>query len=42
MQIDRIKKDNHKVFDMISRYLNDASDYIDENEINEIADLGIV
>ena len=41
MQIDRIKKDNHKVFDMISRYLNDASDYIDENEINEIADLGV-
>ena len=41
MQTDRIKKDNHKVFDMISRYLNDASDYIGENEINEIADLGV-
>ena len=41
MQTDRIKKDNYKVFDMISRYLNDASDYIDENEINEIADLGV-
>lgn len=38
---DRIKEDNHKVFALLSNYLNNAPDFIDKEEISEIVQYGV-
>lgn len=38
---DRIKADNHRVFALLSNYLNNASDFINKEEIEEIVKCGV-
>ena len=37
----RIDEDNYKVFALLSNYLNNAPDFIDQEEINEIVQYGV-
>lgn len=41
MTKDKIKKDNYRVFALLSNYLNNASDYINKEEIEEIVKCGV-
>ena len=36
-----IEEDNHKIFALMSHYLNNAPDFIDQEEINEIVQYGV-
>lgn len=38
---DQIKEDNYKVFALLSNYLNNASDFINKEEIGEIVKCGV-
>lgn len=38
---DKIKQDNYKVFALLSHYLNNAPDYIDKEEMDEVINSGV-
>ncbi|MFS0823147.1 hypothetical protein [Bacillus sp. 1P02SD] len=38
---DRIKEDNYKVFALLSNYLNNAPDFVDREQVEEIAKSGV-
>lgn len=38
---DKIKQDNYKVFALLSHYLNNAPDYIDKEEMDEVVNSGV-
>jgi len=38
---ERIKEDNYKIFALLSNYLNNAPDFIEEEEIDDIAKTGV-
>ena len=38
---DKIRENNHKIFLLISNYLNNASDFINEIETKEIVNRGV-
>ncbi|MFC2949420.1 spermine/spermidine synthase domain-containing protein [Virgibacillus sediminis] len=37
----KIKQDNYKIFALLSNYLNNAPDFIDEEEVEDIAESGV-
>lgn len=37
----KVKENNHRIFSLMSKYLNNASDFISENEIKEIVNCGV-
>jgi len=41
MERDSMKDDNYKVFSLLSNYLNNASDFINQEEIGEIVQYGV-
>ena len=41
MTTDKIKEQNYKVFALLSNYLNNYSDYIKEDEIKEMLEIGV-
>ncbi len=38
---DKIKEDNYKVFALLSNYLNNAPDFINKEEMDEIVKYGV-